>query len=83
MLRTLLGLTLALALGCATQEESAPTAPASVKTEVPPRPEVGPLKEKVSTLTTRLRREASRREGDVTPLLTERARALAALLDED
>ncbi|WP_164008578.1 NEW3 domain-containing protein [Pyxidicoccus trucidator] len=82
MLRKLLVLTLAVALGCATQEESAPTAPASVKTE-PSRSDVAPLKEQVSQLTTRLHREASRREGDVTPLLAERARALAALMDVD
>ncbi|WP_163989957.1 NEW3 domain-containing protein [Pyxidicoccus caerfyrddinensis] len=81
MLRTLLAVTLALAMGCATQEEPAPSAPAPVKTEgrAPTRPEVAPLKEQVSRLNARLRRGAA----DVSPVLSERAEALAALMDVD
>ncbi|NNB94150.1 hypothetical protein HI113_09570 [Corallococcus exiguus] len=77
MLRTLLTVTLALALGCATQEEPtpAPTAPpASAGAET------APLKEKVSRLNARLRRGE---KAGLTPLLRERAEALGSLMDVD
>ncbi|MCP3135927.1 NEW3 domain-containing protein [Pyxidicoccus xibeiensis] len=82
MLRTLLVLAVAVAAGCVTQEEPAPTAPAPTPTDsrVHTRPDAAPLKEKVSQLNTRLRRGEARH---VTPLLAERASALAALMDVD
>ena len=82
MLRTLLVLTVAVATGCVTQEEPAPAAPAPAPTEsrAHTQPEVAPLKEKVSQLNARLRRGAPRH---VTPLLEERASALAVLMDVD
>jgi M6 family metalloprotease-like protein len=85
MLRSLLVLALAVALGCTTQEEPAPTAPASVQSQgpAPPRGARGPLKDTVSRLNTRLHREAARREEDLTPLLAERAAALAGLMEAD
>ena len=85
MLRTLWMVALAVGLGCTPQEESAPAAPAPVKTQgpAPTRPEVAPLKARVSGLNARLRRGPPERAGDVTPLLRERAGALAALMDVD
>lgn len=83
MLRKLLGLAMAawLGWGCATQEEPAPAAPASGKTEghAPARPEVEPLKAKVAALNTRVRRG----DAALAPLLSERAGALASLMDVD
>ncbi len=85
MLRTLLVLTLAVAVGCARGEEPAPSAPAPEKSEsrAHTEPEVAPLKEKLSQLNTRLRRGGSRHGGDVTPLLAERAAALGSLMEVD
>ncbi|QSQ20426.1 hypothetical protein JY651_34990 [Pyxidicoccus parkwayensis] len=82
MLRTLLVVTLALTAGCATQEEPAPSAPASAATEgqAPTRSEVAPLKNKVTQLNARLRRGTP---AGLAPLLRERAEALAALMDVD
>ncbi|NMO20616.1 hypothetical protein HPC49_24925 [Pyxidicoccus fallax] len=85
MLRTSLVLTLALALACAKGEEPAPPTPApdTAATRTPARPEVAPLKEKVLQLNTRLRRVGMRPGADVSPLLAERAEALASLMAVD
>ncbi|HZI15085.1 MAG TPA: NEW3 domain-containing protein [Myxococcus sp.] len=84
MLRTLLGLIMAACLGwgCATQEEPAP-APEKTDTHAPARPEVEPLKAKVAALTGRVRRVDPRQAAALTPLLSERAAALASLMDVD
>lgn len=84
MLRTLWVFAVVAVLGCTTQEEPAPSAPAPEKSghHAPARPGVEPLKAQVAGLNARLR-QAAHGGADVTPLLSERAAALATLMDVD